>query len=85
MLDFLGMLVLMIIGYGGPLLAVVVPVAMIIGIVSNSSRLKDKEGVSEEQSILLKRKIKTEATVLIIFAVCAIALFIALQNGFMFM
>ncbi len=85
MLDFLGMLVLMIIVYGGPLLAVVIPVAMIIGIVSNSIKLKDKEGVSEEQSILLKSKIKTEVTVLIIFAVCAIALFIALQNGFMFM
>jgi hypothetical protein len=71
--------------WGGRLRAGVIPVAMSIGIVSNSIKLKDKEGVSEEQSILLKRKIKTEATVLIIFAVCAIALFIALQNGFMFM
>ncbi|MBO5995131.1 MAG: hypothetical protein J6Q41_06430 [Firmicutes bacterium] len=76
---------MMIIFYGVPLAAIVIPVAMIVGIVRNSIKLNDKEGVSEEQSILFKRRIKIEAAVLIIFVVCAIALYIALQNGFMLM
>ena len=85
MLDSILVILFMLLFYGIPIAVIAIPIAMIVGIIRNMSKINSNPEMGAEEKRVLIRNARIEGAVLIAIVVGLIWLFTALNGDFNFM